>query len=140
VVKAVANANKDISARSEGPNLGDELRQLQKLYPNKSGIRIRMRGEAASRKCRYARLHLLIESNGEVEYHQSGFEKRDAKSSAWWSNYFTTRVFQGIGGKSASPAKRLGVLEGAILPGLRRTTRLHWTVKMVIGYSLHDRR
>lgn len=136
----MANASKDISQRDEGPNLGDELRLLQKLYPHKSGVRIRMRGEAANRKVKYARLHLLIESNGDVELHQSGFEKRDAKSSAWWSNYFTTRVFKGIGGKSATPAKRLGVLEGSIIPGLRRTTRLHWTVKMIVGYSLHDRR
>jgi hypothetical protein len=140
VEKAVANASKDISQRGEGPNLGDELRLLKKLYPNKNGIRIRMRAEPSNRKAKYARLHLLIESNGETELHRTGFEKRDAKSSAWWSNYFTTMVFKGIGGKSASPAKRLGVLEGAILPGLRRTTRLHWTVKMVIGYSLHDRR
>jgi hypothetical protein len=139
-VKAVANASKDISARSEGPNLGDELRLLQKLYPNKSGIRIRMHGEVANRKVKYARLHLLIEANGEVELHETGFEKRVAKSSAWWSNYFTTRVFKGNGGKSGTPSQRLGVLEGSILPGLRKHTRLYWTVKMVVGYSLHDRR
>jgi hypothetical protein len=136
----VANASKDISARSEGPNLGDELMQLKKLYPNKSGLRIRANKEAAVRKARYARLYLLIASAGEVELHQSGFEKRAAKSNAWWSNYMTTRVLKGIGGKSASPAKRLGVIEGAILPGLRRITRLHWTLRMVVGYSLHDRR
>ena len=136
----MANASNDIGKRSEGPNLGDELRQLQKLFPNKSGLRIRARGEPAVRKCRYARLYLLIESEGEIELHQSGFEKRVAKSNAWWSNYMTTRVVKGIGGKSESPTRRLGVIEGAILPGLRRTTRLHWTLRMVVGYSLHDHR
>jgi hypothetical protein len=139
-VRVVANASKDISERSEGPTLGDELRLLKKFYPHKKGIRLRMDGEKVIRKTRYARLHLLIESNGEVELHATGFEKRDAKSNAWWATYFATKVFRGIGGKSDTPTKRLGVLEGSIIPGLNRATRLHWTVKMVIGYSLHDRR
>lgn len=136
----MANAKSDLSRREEGPNLGDELRQLQKLYPIKSGIRIRARGENVQRSVRYARLYLLIEAEGDYEIHQSGFEKREAKNSAWWSKYFATKVFKGIGGKSDSPVKRLGVLDGAIMPGLRRHTRLHWEVRMVIGYSLHDRR
>lgn len=136
----MARDSKKPSERSEGETLGDELKQLQKLYPNKSGTRIRSKGESASRKTKYATLHMLIESEGEYELHATVFEKRDVKSSAWWSQYFAKKVFKGIGGKSASPAKRLGVIEGAILPGLRRTTRLHWECKMVIGYHLHDRR
>lgn len=136
----MANANRDINRKSEGPDLGDELRLLQKFYPIKNGLRIRARAEKANRNVKYARLHLLIESNGEVELHVSGFEKREAKNSAWWARYFSTKVFKGVGGKSKSPSQRLGVLEGSIISGIRRTTRLHWTVKMVVGYSLHDRR
>lgn len=136
----MASANKKLSERSEGANLGDELEQLRKLYPNKNGIRIRSKGESANRKTKFATLHLLIEADGEYELHATLFEKRDAKSSAWWSQYFAKKVFKGIGGKSDTPVKRLGVLEGAILPGLRRHTRLHWECKMVIGYHLHDRR
>lgn len=136
----MASANKNPSASAEGATLGNELEQLRKLYPSKSGLRIRSKGESASRKTKFATLHLLIEANGDYELHDTLFEKRDAKSNSWWSNYFTTRVFAGIGGKSASPAQRLGVLEGSILPGLRRSTRLHWECKMIIGYHLHDRR
>lgn len=136
----MASANKRVSEKSEGPDLGDELRQLQKIYPHKSGIRIRMRGESASRSVKYARLHLLIEAYGHYEVHETGFEKRAAKNSAWWSQYFANKVFKGIGGKSESPVRRLGVLEGSIMPGLRRSTHQHWEVRMVIGYSLHDRR
>jgi hypothetical protein len=136
----VGSANKKLSERSEGATLGDELEQLKKLYPNKSGVRIRSKGESASRKTKFATLHLLIEADGEYELHATLFEKREAKSNTWWSQYFAKKVFTGIGGKSATPAKRLGVLEGAILPGLRRSTRLHWECKMVIGYHLHDRR
>lgn len=136
----MANASNDIGKRSEGPNLGDELRLLQKFYPIKNGIRIRSAKEKVNRSVKFARLYLLIESGGDVELHQTGFEKSKAKSSAWWARYFATKVFKGIGGKSATPAKRLGVLEGAIIPGLNNSTHMHWTVKMVIGYSLHDRR
>jgi hypothetical protein len=136
----VANANNDIGKRSEGPNLGDELRLMQKFYPIKKGMRLRSLKESIVRKTRYATLHLLIEANGESELHVTGFEKREAKSNVWWANYFATRVFSGVKSKSGSPVQRLGALEGAIIPGLNRSTRLFWTVKMVIGYHLHDRR
>jgi hypothetical protein len=139
-VKAVANASNDISKRSEGPNLGDELRLLQKLYPIKKGMRLRSASESVSRKTKFATLHLLIEANGESELHATGFEKRDAKSNVWWANYFATKVFKGVKSKSGTPPQRLGVLEGSIIPGLNRHTRMYWTVKMVIGYHLHDRR
>lgn len=136
----MANVSKKPSENAEGPTLGNELEQLRKLYPNKSGIRIRSKGESVSRRTKFATLHLLIEADGEYELHATLFEKRDAKNSAWWSQYFANKVFKGIGGKSDTPVKRLGVIEGAILPGLRRHTKLHWECRMVIGYHLHDRR
>jgi hypothetical protein len=129
---------RDPSHRSAGLTNGDKLSALQKLFPNKSGLRLRASSEKSNRNARAATLWLYLESRGEYELHETVFAKHGSQSNAWWTRYFSSKVFRGTGKNTDAPNKRLGVLDGAIIPGVNRKTRRQWTVRAVIGYCLHD--
>jgi hypothetical protein len=131
---------KDPSERSEGPTMGDELALLEKVFPLKNGMRLKTRSEPSNVETKRATLWFQMESDGIFEIHKTIFEKRERRGSSWWSNYFTTRVFKGVKSKSGTSVQRLGALEGAIIPGINRSSGRKWTVTMVIGYHLHGNR
>jgi hypothetical protein len=135
--RAVAGSNAR-QPKSVGVSNGDKLDALQKMFPNKNGMRLRTSNEKSNRNAKSATLWLYIESNGEFELHETVFAKRDQKSSAWWSRYFASKVFKGTGKNSDRPVVRMGVVDGAIMPGINKKTRSHWSVRAVIGYNLHD--
>lgn len=133
--KAGGNAH---PPKTVGVSNGDKLDILQKMFPNKSGMRLRASSEKSNRSARAATLWLYIESNGQFELHETVFAKRERKSSVWWSRYFASKVFKGTGSNKDRPVVRMGVVDGAIMPGVNKKTRMHWHVRAVIGYNLHD--
>jgi hypothetical protein len=128
----------DPSRKENGMTNGDALLTLQKMFPHKSGIRVRAAGEKVHRLARAATLFIYLESRGEFEIHETVFGQREAKSDTWWSRYFHSKVFAGTGANKDSPIHRMGVLDGAIVPGVNRKTSRIWSVRAVIGYALHD--
>lgn len=137
-VKKKAGSNARPPKSAQGVSLGDQLDTLEKMFPNKSGNRLRASGEKTNRSARGATLWLYLESNGEFELHETVFAKRERKSSTWWSRYFASKVFIGSGKNTDRPVVRLGVIDGAIIPGINKKTRMHWSLNAVIGYNLHD--
>lgn len=132
------NAVKDPSRKSVGLTNADKLNALEKMFPIKSGLRLRAAKEKSNRSARAATLWLYLESRGVYELHETVFGKREAHSSVWWSRYFASKVFKGTGKNTDRPVTRMGVVDGAIIPGVNRKTRQFWTVRAVIGYNLHD--
>lgn len=132
------NAVKDPSRKSVGLTNADKLSALEKMFPIKSGLRLRAAKEKSNRSARAATLWLYLESRGEFELHESVFGKRESRSSVWWSRYFASKVFKGTGKNTDRPVLRMGVVDGAIVPGVNRKTRRQWSVRAVIGYNLHD--
>lgn len=137
-VKKKVGLNARPPKEKQGVSLGDQLDVLEKMFPNKSGMRLRASGEKSNRSARGATLWLYLESNGEFELHETVFAKRERKSSVWWSRYFASKVVKGTGKNSDRPVLRMGVVDGAIIPGINKKTRMHWTLNAVIGYNLHD--
>jgi len=134
----MASAARDPAQRSDGFTNGDKLEALRKMFPNKNGMRLRAAGEKSNRNARAATLWVYLESRGEFELHETVFGKKVSRSAAWWRNYFATKVFRGTGKNKDSPLHRMGVLEGVIVPGVNLKTRRLWSVRMVVGYNLHD--
>jgi hypothetical protein len=125
------------------PTVGDELERLERMFPNKSGMRLRAAGERANRSARAATLWTYLESDSRANgrhyaVHETVFAKRESKSAAWWSRYFATKVLKGTGKNEGTTSQRLGVLEGAIVPGTNIRSRMQWRVRAVLGYNLHD--
>lgn len=125
------------------PTVGDELERLRRMFPNKSGLRLRAQGEPARRSAKAATLWTYLESDSRSNgrhyaLHETVFAKNKAQSAQWWAHYFGSKVFKGTGRNEDHAAKRLGVLEGAIVPGSNIRSRMQWRVRAVIGYNLHD--
>jgi hypothetical protein len=129
---------KGVPPKNVGVSNGDKLDVLQKMFPIKNGMRLRTSAEKSNRNARGATLWLYIESSGQFELHETVFAKREGKNSAWWSRYFASKVFKGSGKNTDRPVIRMGVVDGAIMPGINKKTRQHWHVRAVIGYNLHD--
>jgi hypothetical protein len=122
--------------------IGDELENLARMFPHKNGVRIRSAKESVNRRARAATLWTYLESGSgaygkHYALHETVFAKNAPQTAAWWSKYFASKVFKGWkpGGSST---QRMGVLEGAIVPGVNIKTRRQWSVRAVIGYNLHD--
>ena len=131
-------AIRDPSKRSAGLTNLDQLNALQKMFPVKNGLRLRSLNEKSNRSVRAATLWLYLESRGQYELHETVLARNEAKSSAWWSRFMTTQVIRGTGKNTDAPVRRMGVMDGAIVPGVNRKTRRIWSVRAVIGYALHD--
>lgn len=131
---------RDPSQRSAGITNHDVLNVLRKTYPVKNGMRLRTNGEPSKRNAKAATLWTYIQSRGEYEIHETVLVSKETRSSVAWSQFFAKKVFKGTGHKNkGSPAQRMGILEGAILPGVNMKTRPRvFELRAVIGYALHD--
>lgn len=121
-----------------GITVGEELANLERMFPRKSGNRLLSAKEQLRRKAKSATLWLYVQSGQEFALHESLFAKLEERSSSWWADFFSSKVFKGTGSGTGTPAERMGIIEGSIIPGMNLKSRKRWSVRAVIGYNLHD--
>lgn len=129
---------------SVGPSVRDELENLQRVYPGKSGLRLRAAGERTKRKASAATLYTYLESKsgaGGSHYaiHETlfGSDRHTKRSNVWWARFFQSRVFQGWK-SSGTSVQREGIIDGGVVPSVNIRTRKQWRVRAYIGYAIHD--
>jgi hypothetical protein len=126
--------------REGNATIGDELANLERMFPVKSGLRIRARGEALHRSARAATLYAYLESEDDGKHYaiqQTVFVKKERKTAVWWSKYFAGRVFKGWK-RGGTSVQRDGIMDGGIIPKINIETHQIWRLRAVIGYHLHD--
>lgn len=136
----MADVPKAVRDGERGVSLRDVLANLERALPIKSGLRLRAKGEPARRSARAATLWCVIESRSgghHVELHETVLGARSGKSAAQWQDFVAKKVLHGWK-REGTPAERDGILEGSIIPGINIKTGKQWTVRMVVGYNLHD--
>lgn len=121
-----------------GITLREELANLQRMFPHKSGNRLRAARESVRRNASAATLWCYLRSSDNTyALHESVFGKV-SHSVQWWAQFFSTRVFRGTGLGTGHPAERMGILNGSIIPGINIKSGKQWDLVSVIGYNLHD--
>jgi hypothetical protein len=140
MAKGSAEIPKAVRDGARGASLRDVLANLERALPVKSGLRLRAQGEPARRTARAATLWCVIESRSgghHVELHETVLGSSRRKDVAQWQAFVAKKVLNGWK-PNGTPAERDGILEGSIIPGINIRTGKQWSVRMVIGYNLHD--
>ncbi len=118
-----------------GRTVRDELDQLRKMYPRKNGLRLR--NAESPKSARFATLFVLLRDENRASVHASLFEKKRSQNDDEWHEYFVRKVLKGTDKNSDDPARRLGVLAGAIIPGTNVRSNGIFHLQAVVGYALH---
>ena len=119
----------------QGASIADKLAQLRKIAPKKAGLYL-YKEKAHSAKSATFFTYLRSDENT-YALHETFFKKKRAMTVVEWESYFQHVVLNGSKDNDDEPVLRLGVLQGAIVPGVNRRTNRLWTVRAVIGFILH---
>lgn len=119
----------------QGASIREKLAALRKMTPRKDGLYL-YKKKAHSAKS--ATLYIYIRSDENTyALHETFFRKKRAMTVIEWISYFQRAVLKGSSDNDEAPVLRLGVLKGAIIPGINRRTNRLWDVRAVIGFVLH---
>lgn len=119
----------------QGATIKERLAILQKIAPKKSGLYLYKEKQQTSKT---ATLYLYIRSDENTyALHETFFRKKRAMTVIEWEYYFQHAVLSGTDDNDDAPVIRMGVLKGAIIPGINRRTNRLWDVRAVIGFVLH---
>jgi hypothetical protein len=131
--KTAATTHKEITLR-------DRLQQLRRMFPKK--FHGQLYAHAIDKKTPQpeATLYTYLASEEDTYMvHQTLFHKSEPRTPAWWREWIKTKALRGTGHPSkGTPAERMGIINGAVLPGVRIKTHKYWRVLAVIGWVLHD--
>lgn len=113
------------------------LYNLTRMFPHRTPDGYMYRDKAdLKRQTNAAILYVYITSSeGTHRLHESEFRHKVFRTPDGWADWFLEKVLSGTG--QGTPAQRVGILRGSIIPGIEMKTSLLWQVDKVIGFSTH---
>lgn len=133
---ATVTDHADTRPDSMGRTIRDELLNLRKMYPVKNGLRLKQRN--APNRAKFATLWVLLRDDNRASVHASLFVRKSAVSASEWDDFFKRKVLHGTNDRAEDPARRMGILSGAIIPGANIRSGGVFELQAVVGYALHQ--
>lgn len=122
-----------------GKTTGEQLAHLETILPHRSanGHLYESASDRTEPRNRALMYLYMVSSDNTYTVHETEFQSKESRTPAEWAAWFKRHAFKG-NKKEGKPYETLGIIKGAIIPGVNLKTQLQWRVSSYLGFATYN--
>lgn len=119
-----------------GKTTGEQLANLESILPHRAanGHLYASASDKTAPSKRALMYLYMVSSDNTYTVHETEFQSKEARTPREWADWFKRHAFKGTK-KEGKPYETLGIIKGAIIPGVNLKTQLQWRVSSYLGFA-----